>query len=220
MPKITALEEVGDDKRRRRVVFADGRTVELPLEVVVAAGMLPGRTVRAGDVHRAVRQDELRSAERDGLRLLRVRDRSESELRRELGRKGYCPETVEAVLKKCRGWGYLDDRRLAERLVSDGIEQKHLGPARVRQRLRQRGIDEETARKVREKAEEAQPDLVERALCALRPKMKSYARLEPEVAKRRMMAFLQRRGFGFQTIREAMERVGRSAGDEGKLPEE
>ena len=220
MLKIVALEEIPDDKKRRRVVFADESTVELSLEATLAAGFLPGRTVSAAEVSRAVREDRLKEAEHDALRLLRTKDRSEAELRKELGRRGYDGQTIAAIIRKCRGWGYLDDKRLAERIVSEGIEHKHLGPARVRQTLRRRGIDDETADEVRGKIEAGQPDLVEQAFQALRPKMRSYARLEPEVARRRMIGFLGRRGYTYETIRQVLERAGRSAGDEGELPEE
>ena len=122
MPKVTSLEEIPENRKRRHVVFADAPTVELSLEVACAAGLLPGRTVSRAAVRKAQKEDALRRAEEDALALLRRKDRSEAELRRALASAGHGAEVVEAILKKCRGWGYLDDRCLAERLVSDGIE--------------------------------------------------------------------------------------------------
>jgi len=208
MPKVTSLEEIPENRKRRHVVFADAPTVELSLEVACAAGLLPGRTVSRAAVRKAQKEDALRRAEEDALALLRRKDRSEAELRRALASAGHGAEVVEAILKKCRGWGYLDDRRLAERLVSDGIELKHLGPARIKRQLRERGLDPALGESVREQIAGEEPSLVERAVAALASKRKSYARLEPEVARRRMIAFLERRGFEFDTIRKALKRVG------------
>ena len=212
MPKVTSLEEIPENRKRRHVVFADAPTVELSLEVACAAGLLPGRTVSRAAVRKAQKEDALRRAEEDALALLRRKDRSEAELRRALASAGHGAEVVEAILKKCRGWGYLDDRRLAERLVSDGIELKHLGPARIKRQLRERGLDPALGESVRKQVAGEEPSLVERAVAALASKRKSYARLEPEVARRRMIAFLERRGFDFDTIRKALKRVGQDMG--------
>jgi len=212
MPKVTSLEEIPENRKRRHVVFADAPTVELSLEVACAAGLLPGRTVSRAAVRKAQKEDALRRAEEDALALLRRKDRSEAELRRALASAGHGAEVVEAILKKCRGWGYLDDRRLAERLVSDGIELKHLGPARIKRQLRERGLDPALGESVRKQVAGEEPSLVERAVAALASKRKSYARLEPEVARRRMIAFLERRGFEFDTIRKALKRVGQDMG--------
>ena len=214
MPKVTSLEEIPENRKRRHVVFADAPTVELSLEVACAAGLLPGRTVSRAAVRKAQKEDALRRAEEDALALLRRKDRSEAELRRALASAGHGAEVVEAILKKCRGWGYLDDRRLAERLVSDGIELKHLGPARIKRQLRERGLDPALGESVRKQVAGEEPSLVERAVAALASKRKSYARLEPEVARRRMIAFLERRGFDFDTIRKALKRVGHEADDD------
>lgn len=215
MPTITAIEEIEEARKRRRIVFADAESVELSLGIALAMGFLPGREVTPSEIRRAVRDDRLKAAEEAALRLLRTKDRSEAELRRELTKRGHSAEMVRATITKCRGWGYLDDKRLAERIVEEGVKAKHLGPARIRQKLRQRGIDEHTAGALQAQAGGERRDLVDRAVSALRPKMRSYARLEPEVARRRMMGFLQRRGFDFGTIKEATERAARELDEHG-----
>ena len=208
MPTVTALEEVPGDAKRRHVIFADAPTVELSLEIALEAGLLPGRTVPPSVIEQACWKDALKRTENDALSFLSRKDLSETELRRRLLSRGHAEEYVEAIIEKCRQWGYVDDRRLAEQLVADGVALKHLGPARLRQKLRERGIGEELAEEVLRTFENRQPPLVEQAVSALRGKMRAYARLVPEVARRRMIAYLQRRGFDFDTIREALRRIG------------
>ena len=208
MPKVARLEELEGGGNRRRVVFDDGSSVELAPEVALSAGLLPGRSVSRASVERARRDDGLRAAEKDALRLLSTKDRSQAELRKELARRGHGEEAIAATVERCRRWGYLDDGRLAGQIVTESLGRRKLGPARVRRTLRERGIDEATAASALANSRLDEPSLVEQALAALKPKLRSYGRLEPQVARRRMVAFLQRRGFDFATVRKALAQLG------------
>ncbi len=202
MPTVVALDEIDGEPKRRRVVFEGAEAIEIAYESALAAGLLPGRTVDAGAISEAVSDDAARVAERQALSLLSRRNLSESELRKKLVPSP--PAIIDRIVEKCIEWGYLDDKRLAEAIVHDGIELKHHGPARLRRTLRERGIDRDLADEALASSAVDQPSAVEQAMAALSSKRRSYARLEPEVAKRRMMGFLQRRGFDFGTIKEAV----------------
>ena len=204
MPTVVALERIDGAPKRRRVVFDDASEVELALEVALAAGLVPGASVARSVVAEARTRDALQQAERDALSLLGRKDLSVGELQRKLATNGHPDSVIDQILEKCRQWGYLNNRRLAERIVADGVALKHHGPARLRHTLRSRGIEDTLAEDVLSNASENQPPPVEQAIAALKSKQRSYARLEPDVARRRMIAFLQRRGFGFDTIREAL----------------
>jgi len=205
MPTIEALEEITGQPKRRLVVFEDADPIELSLEVALLSGFLVGRTVDQKSIAEAVRADALKCAESDALCILSRKDVSVAQMERMLAAKNYDEEIIAAIIEKCIEWGYLNDERLAERLVSDSIELKHLGPARIRQKLRERGIDPELSDAVIGSLRNEQPSLTEQALAALKSKRRSYARLDSNVARRRMMGFLQRRGFDFDTIRTAID---------------
>ena len=202
MPLIAAIEELPDLPKRRQVILEDGRHFELDLEVLLQAGILPGRNVPEEDIAEAVERDQLREVEKAALGLLRRKDLSESGLRKLLV-TDHTQRAVDTIIEKCREWGYLDDRRLAERLYRDSVNLKRLGPMRVRQELTKRGIPEEIRDEVCREQSEDMPPQVEQALAALKPKRRTYARLDKETAERRIMGFLQRRGFTFDIAREA-----------------
>jgi len=210
MPTVRALEPIPHQPSRRRVVLSDGEAIELSLEVILAADLVPDKTVSPSALAEAQRTDSLKQAEHDALAMLGRKALSVAELKAKLAANGYDQETIDRVIIQCREWGYLDDRRLAEAVIAEGVELKHHGPMRIRQRLRARKIDPDLVEQAERKLAPGQPPLLEQALAALKTKERAYARLTPEVARRRMTAFLQRRGFDFDTIREAMRRFGRA----------
>jgi regulatory protein len=203
MPTVSDVQKIDDEPKRRRVVFEDASDIEISYEISLATGLLPGRTVEADIVEDACRRDRLRGAEVEALALLNRKEHSESSLRKRLLKSGHPDHVVTDVLAKCVECGYVDDRRLAEHIVHDGVELKRHGPARLKRTLMERGVGRELADEVLSAARDDQPSQVEQALLALRSKQRTYARLEPEIAKRRMMGFLQRRGFDFGTVKEA-----------------
>ncbi len=208
MPTVKALEEIPNERGkrdRRNVVFEGASTVELSLEIAMRAGFVPGREIDAASIRIAVEEDGLARAEKDAMAMLSRKDFTERELRDRLAKREHQPKAIETVIERCLGWGYLDDSRFAERFVSDSIELKRHGPTRIRQALRKRGVPDQLAEEALAKARAETPSLVDQACAALVSKRRSYARLEPEVARRRMTAFLQRRGYDFDTVRSAIK---------------
>jgi len=214
MKTIAALTQIPGKPKRMRVEFRNGESVELGVDIIARHRLLAGRAVSAEALRAAREEDARKEAEAAALKLLNRKNCSEQELRRALKANGFGERVVDEVVEKCRGWGYLNDRRLAEMVVTDAIERRHLGPARIRQTLRKRGVDDALGVSAQKRAADSEPPLVEQALAALKGKERTYARLDRETARRRMIAFLQRRGFSFDTIRAALERLGEDAGGE------
>ena len=205
MPRVMALEEMEREPKRRAVVFEDGSRVDMELEIALQAGLLPGRDVPGDVIAEAVERDRLRAAETLALSLLNRKDRSEAHLRREL-RKEFDEAVTDAVVRKCIEWGYVDDQRLAERLTRDSMRLKKLGPARVRQELKRRGITSEMADAVQKEQAAGEPPELDRAMAALASKRMTYGRLDREVAERRAVGFLQRRGFSLSVAFDAVRK--------------
>jgi regulatory protein len=208
MPTVKTLEEihgVRGKKDRRTVVFDDAEPVELSLGIAAAAGLLPGATVTDKAVREALAEDRRTQAQSEALKLLARKDVTEKEMRTHL--REFPADVADAVVAKCREWGYLDDQRFAQHLVNDSIELKKLGPARIRQALRRRGVPDDITEQAMGATAREDSDHVEQALRALRTKRLSYARLDPETARRRMYGFLQRRGFAFDTVRAAVDQM-------------
>ena len=76
------------------------------------------------------------------LRLLASREHSRRELERKLLARGYEAAIMVGVLDALTEAGLLSDERMAEAYVAGGLR-KGFGPLRLRQELRERGLDED-----------------------------------------------------------------------------
>jgi regulatory protein len=86
------------------------------------------------------------------LRALAGRAHSVGELREKLRRRAAHAEEVEAILRRLREQGYLDDRRLAEGYAAARLENEGLGKIRVLADLRRRRVAPKLAERAVEQA--------------------------------------------------------------------
>jgi regulatory protein len=128
------------------------------------------------------------------LRALERRNFSIGEIRRRLKQKGHQPEAVEYAIGRGLADRLLDDRVFALRYV-ESRSARGRGPSRLRQDLRQLGVDGALI----EAAILAQWPEPEDALDLCRQLAERRARqlgaLAPEVKRRRLIGYLARRGF-------------------------
>lgn len=89
---------------------------------------------------------ELKDAMECACAYLSYRDRSRSELKRYLAKKGCQEEQILQVLEKLEEYGYVDDRRLARSVISSQLETKAAGKRAAGQKLQRLGIEREIAR--------------------------------------------------------------------------
>jgi regulatory protein len=100
------------------------------------------------------------------LTLLSARELSETQLRARLVRRKLEPHDIDRAIARLKEDRTLDDRRVARAIARMESEIKHRGRARVIQKIRQAGIDGDTAEDaVREVFEDVDEDaLLERAM--------------------------------------------------------
>ncbi len=139
--------------------------------------------------------------------LLSRRDHSEKELREKLRQKGFSEGADEAI-EKLRGYGYVDDRRFAARYAAELQRVKQFGKKRIEQELFRKGVDRGVIAETLEEMTFEADDLA--ALIERR-----YAgRLSTEKDVARTVAALQRRGYGYREIKEALERLAQKTEEE------
>ena len=134
------------------------------------------------------------------LTLLSARELSETQLRARLARRKIAPDDINAAITRLKGDGTLSDRRVARAIARMESEIKHRGRARVIQKIRQAGIDSDTAEDaVREVFEDIdETALLERAL-ERRLRGKSRRDLD-EKARARIIRALAAQGFRLESI--------------------
>ena len=101
----------------------------------------------------------------------------------------------------------MDDLDYGRRLAADLVNLRGWGPLRVRQELRRRRLSPETVQSVMEGLEEdSEEDPADAVLRLVRKKYLPKLR-EPR-GREKVAAALQRRGYGWGEIREALSRLG------------
>jgi regulatory protein len=208
MPVITAIIPSAR-KPGRFDLLVDGRhEATLSLETIERLALAVGRAY--DEVRDSVRREAALLATYDrALNLLALRARSSRELRRQLVRKGEPADQVDAAIARLHVAGFLDDGAFARQFARSKAVGSGMSRRRIQQELGRRGV----ARQVGDDAiadvfEEEQLD--ERAVVeqAARKKLRSLENVDAVTRKRRLYAFLARRGYDLDDIRRVMQAVG------------
>ena len=186
MPTVTALRE---DRRGRVSVELDGRPWRvLPVDVVVRAGVVQGRTLDRPAL-RLLRR-ELRRAEalRASARALRSRDLSTARLQQRLAGAAVAPAAAAESLRVLTDSGIVDDARLAHSRAA-ALAERGYGDAAIRHRLEQEAL---------------RGDLIEEAVAGLEAEQQRATRLiDRRGPGPRTARYLAARGFGDEAVEAA-----------------
>ena len=136
----------------------------------------------------------------EAITLLAKRDYARQELATRLGTLEPDREVVEGVIDRLDEQGYLDDRRMADNILRKELKKQH-GPARLRQSLRQKGIEPTV---IDEALEGLDIDWMELATAIRRKKHGLTAPLD-EKSKAKLVRHLQYRGHSMDVIRQVVE---------------
>jgi regulatory protein len=148
------------------------------------------------------------------LNLLALRARSAAELRRLLLRKGEPASHVERAVDRLVQAGFLDDASFARQFTRSRVLGAGLSRRRVQGELARRGVARELADAAIDEvfAEESvdEEDTLERVA---RKKLKSLARFDEATRRRRLFAFLARRGYDVDDIGRVVRVLAAQDGD-------
>ncbi|RMF09965.1 MAG: hypothetical protein D6762_02470 [Candidatus Neomarinimicrobiota bacterium] len=136
-------------------------------------------------------------------RLLSYRLRSVQELRQRLTQKGYGAEVVQSVLKELQSKGYLDDRKFGRAFIHDQIHLKHAGPHLIRKRLAGFGIPGALIESLVQEA--CSPSVEEELIRYWLNKKKIRVEDLDYQSRGRVSAFLTRKGFSSELVREMLQ---------------
>lgn len=140
--------------------------------------------------------------------LLSRRDYSRRELWRKLSPKAASADDLEQVLDELAERKWQSDERFASMFVRSRAS-RGVGPVRLRQELREKGVDGETACSVFETSDE---DWKEKALEVARKKARSVGYDHPDF-KSKLWRFLSYRGFSSDQISAAVDTLLRESSE-------
>jgi regulatory protein len=223
---VTEAIGSNDGARLARVTYLPGVTP--PAEPVAPAGDLPPKRLHnfpTGELERLTpselqqRMDEITQrqepeAETVGERTARAHNVS----MRALTRKGLSSAEMTDLLRsrdleagdvaseviRLEQVGLLDDRQLAETLVMQLRERKGLGRSAITAELRRRKVDPSAIEEALDEAYESGDDELSRARAVALKRAPQLRSLDPETARRRLGAFLMRKGYSGSIVASAV----------------
>lgn len=206
VPVLTALEP---DPRRPGTlrVEVDGvRFGAVPAETARAIGLAVGRRVDADLQERLTAAADAEAAFGTLLRALERRSFAKADLGRRLLRKGHPRHAVDAALDRALSLGLLDDAAFASNYVQTRAARGR-GPSRVARDLMAMGVERGHIGRAlaAEWPEGSDPTVVPQALASKRAAQ--LADLPRPVQRRRVLAYLARRGFAGRDISEMVAKV-------------
>ncbi len=214
--RITAIRPQRRNAERVSIDVDGEFRLGVARQLVLDAALAAGDEVSDSQLEALEQSDVGWKAREAALNLLSHRQRSRTELRDRLVRKGYAPEIAEDVVGDMVERGYLDDAAFAESFVRDRVRLRPRGRRRLLDELRTKGVTEAIAGKAVEQVfgqeDVSDTELASQAARAwarrsLRGPASSLSREERDRARRRLYAYLARRGFAGEPLRRAMDDV-------------
>ncbi len=144
-------------------------------------------------------------------KLLSAKPRSESELRERLLQGRYANKTVvEEVIKRLRGYGYLDDQQFALSFASNKVKQKPTGRRRLERDLMLKKVDRAVADKALDLVFEETPEeqLIDRAI---EKRIRLRGRPKNRDEAKSLFDHLLRQGFQFELVSDKVRAISRAA---------
>jgi regulatory protein len=215
---VTGITARRRERGRFLIAVSGAPAFTLGEEILFRSGIQIGDVLDAATIARLLADDDVARATEAALHFLAYRARSEQEVRDRLKRGAFAPEVIDATIVKLKDWRYLDDADFARRWVESRARGKPRGQRLLQQELRQKGIDAETSKQA---ITEADLDEVSAATELARKRLSTMAGEDPAAIKRKISAYLARRGFGFDVVRKALaQATGEPADEDDQVDQE
>lgn len=202
--EAVAVPRVATIKRRSRqrvvVTTTGGETLTVHKEALDLANLREGDPLDHDWRGRLEREDQRCAAHSAALSLLSYRRRSERELSQRLRLRGMPPDVIEEEIQRLRNAGLLNDEAFAQTWVEERM------PGRSQRLLRYELLGRGVNATLADEAVSAVDDRTA-ALALARGRAPRLAGLAFAQFSRRLAGFLQRRGFSYDLVAEAIRTV-------------
>lgn len=202
MLTVTRLEPQKKNPQRLNV-YLDGEFA-FGISRASAPWLSVGDHLDHQEVQDLKKRDLTESAYQRALNFLSYRSRSEQEIRLNLSKHQIPEEVIFEVLGKLRQSSLVDDRAFARTWIENRCQFKPRGKRALSVELRQKGIPGEI---IDDELKGLDEDVL--ALQCARNKASRYQHLDQEKFQTKMFAFLNRRGFPYQIIKDTVLEVWR-----------
>ena len=194
------------------IVQVDGaRYASLPVEVAGGLGLAEGAELDGDRLERLKRAADGEAAYQVAARLLAMHPRSVYELLAKLRERGHNPGAAAAAVGRLETAGVLSDETFARHFARVRAPRGH-GPSRLLHDLLSKGVDRRLAeRAIAEVLEAEGLNAPGRARALAKKRAAQLGGLPPRQQRRRLLAYLARRGFRGREVQDMVAEVIKGA---------
>lgn len=194
---VTAVEP---RRKSMSALYIDGEfAMKLDTMTLLENRIKPGVEITDEELHGLILKSDERKAKEKALNLITYRDHSKRELTEKIKRT-CSADYAEQVAQHMEELGLIDDENFARKYANELLKKKHMSPRAIQYKLREKGIDSELIEIIKE---ELEFDPYEEIVAILNKKYPDYA--EDEKVKKRAISALQRLGWSWSDIKNAMQ---------------
>lgn len=202
MSKITRIA-AGKGREKRVRIFLDGHfAFSLLAEVAVREGLQAGQELTAEQIENLVLSDRYHRCLNAAMRYLGYRPRSEAEIKERLQRRGFDGDSTAKVVARLKEQGLVDDTAFARFWKENRESFRPRSRWLTARELEQKGLSGEVIERVVGEVDDS--DSAYRAALGRAPRFSSA---DYDGFRRRLGAYLRRRGFNYEVINHTIERI-------------
>ncbi|MNZ32283.1 Regulatory protein RecX [compost metagenome] len=209
--EITSVQLLKRPKFRYRISFGP-YSLEVHEDVMIKYRMIKGSVFNKAELTEIVLADERQQGYGDAVQYLSRKPRTGYEITMRLGEKGWSEETISDVVDRLTTEGLINDSLYAQEWAGQRVKNRGKGKMWVRQELRQKGVSKPLIEEaLGEISEEDEYD------SAMQLGAKKWRGTSGEYLdkKRKVGAFLMRRGFSGGLVSRVIRELARQDGMNG-----
>jgi regulatory protein len=203
MPLISKIAEPKRHPNRRNVYLDGGLAFSCDVNVVARFRLREGLSLTDEQVQEVLGGQVRQECFDKAMQFLQTRLHSRAELFNKLMRHEYGEAVVHGVLDDLGRLGYVNEEQFAKNKTLSAARHKHHGPERAMAELLKSGVEDDVARQALDEVYAA--GATETARQLVRKKAPGLRKLDPVVARRRLVGMLQRRGFEYEAIKPIVD---------------
>jgi len=206
---ITALKSQVNPNRTS--VFIDGQfAVGIWTDIAQKEQLYVGQRLSEEDLNSLLDIEQRQRVRSVALQYLAYAPRTEAQVRERLHLKGYSIQTIVAVIEELIELGYIDDQTYAMDYAKARFEHKGYGPSRIHRELINDGVSEELVTEAI--AASATNEVFAQHAKQLAEHFKDRVKGTLPQRKKKLIAYLTRRGYGYSLAKELVHDVLEQSG--------
>ena len=213
MAEITALKAQKRNPNRINV-YLDG-DYSFGLSRIVAAWLHIGQELSEEKITELQSSDEKEVAMQKAVHFLNYRIRTEQEIVRKLQKEGFEPQVVTEVIERLKKNQMIGDAKFADLWVESRVNFRPRSHHLIAMELRQKGVAEAHIDQALEQA----PEDEILAYQAGQSRLRRYAFLEWKDFRKKLSAYLGRKGFSYGVISPVVEQLWEELQASGEVEE-